>query len=709
MSTKRPFGEGECAEMKAAIQRIKDKIEDDVRQRRNSADLPVNFARPLPPVDFDATTPAGPMGFPEGTVRLDKLYQNGGFMTKIVDLADHGHDIVAGPENRNMIRLLCPSGTSSAPTTYPAPPAMNATNVLSLSLFLRSVSYGKYIAPNTRKETTNKYFAPQILTCMLARELGIGMRMYVDKYTYDFFHLVSCNFIDFEGCLPGKGAYNLQDPDLDRRTDALHDTLSANMVKVNAMWKSFIGTWNMADAMCHIMWYIMSGYDVNYVHNWHKSAQMLIVDTFELRPEWHQDITVKLSDSDRMFWMDHKTDEKYRVVVQEGYICSLWRMFSMRQRRPIVQTIDGANVAIPCPQSMHVRDCHTNPPSFGDYQHSVVDFARTGKAYEWCVTPGMYIVPWGNFTPKNVHSPVCCYINAQRTGNDCIMNDEDYAQSLGLIWDRQFMDDVRKYRRFKEEHLPAHANDHMYYGIDEIILAVASGHLDVAIPSSLQDPWSACYNDAGCRSRHPVLKTVPYLTDADRNANPLMQLANRANNTVMQKSVVFPAVWLWAKVPMWLSIKGDKDGTRDAGDLAALSIGLNNLSSTYFFPISLTKGFHWFPRSSCPGLFTRVAGNVAMQFMGGGGDPIAGLMAALMSDIPVSWEAAGYAGLPEFVAQHPVPDELFADGPAVLAAYRDFESSPMAMRPFDLSDDPLRDMKASYQAIVDSFTHACEA
>lgn len=62
MSTKRPFGQGECAEMKAAIQRIKDKIEDDARQRRNAADLPVNFARPLPPVDFDATMPTGLIG-----------------------------------------------------------------------------------------------------------------------------------------------------------------------------------------------------------------------------------------------------------------------------------------------------------------------------------------------------------------------------------------------------------------------------------------------------------------------------------------------------------------------------------------------------------------------------------------------------------------------------------------------------------------------
>lgn len=91
----------------------------------------------------------------------------------------------------------------------------------------------------------------------------------------------------------------------------------------------------------------------------------------------------------------------------------------------------------------------------------------------------------------------------------------------------------------------------------------------------------------------------------------------------------------------------------------------------------------------------------------GGGDPVAGLMAALMSDIPVSWEAAGYAGLAEFVAQHPVADDLFADEAAVLAAYRDFESSPMDMKPFDLSDDPLRDMKASYQAIVDSYMQAC--
>jgi hypothetical protein len=706
--------------MKAAILRIKDKIEDDVRQRRNAADLPNNFARPLPAVDFDATIPSGLVGstlVPAGTVRLDNLYQNqiGGFMTKIVSPADHGHDIVPGPDNNGLIRLLAPNGAPSAlqAGTQP-PPAMNSSNLITLSLFLRSAAYGKYVAPNTRKETTNKYFAPQILTCMLARELGMGVRMYVDKYTYDFFHLVPCNWIDFQGCLPGKGSYNLQDPDLDRRTDELHDTLNANMTKVYDMWRSFMGTWNMADAMCHIMWYILSGYDADYVQNWHKSAQMMIVDTYALRPEWHEDITIKLPDGDRRFWMDHKSDEKYRVVFHEGYICSVWRLFGMRQRRPITCIVDGTDVTIAPPQSIHIRDCHTDPPSFGDYQHSVVDFAKTGKAYEWCVSPGVYKVPWGDFTGKStMHTAICCYVNAQRTGTDpCIMNDEDYAQSVGLIWNREFMDQVRQHRRYKSDHLPAHKDDWTYYGIDEIVLAQATGPMDVSIPSSVQDPWSACYNDMGCRSQHPYLKSVTPLTEWERRVNPLSERANRANNTIVPKSVVLPLVWQWATAPLWMAIKGDSQGSRDKGAMSKYSVGTANLASTYFFPISHTRRTHWFPKASCPGMFTRLAGNAGLNFVGGrmtgGGDPVTGLMAALMSDIPVSWEAAGYAGLPEFVAQHPVADELFADGAAVMAAYRDFESSPMAIKPFDLSDDPLRDMKASYQAIVESYSKACD-
>lgn len=45
--------------MKASVQRIKDKIEDDARQR-NAADLPLNFARPLPAVDASMAVPAVP-------------------------------------------------------------------------------------------------------------------------------------------------------------------------------------------------------------------------------------------------------------------------------------------------------------------------------------------------------------------------------------------------------------------------------------------------------------------------------------------------------------------------------------------------------------------------------------------------------------------------------------------------------------------------
>ena len=695
--SRRKFFPGECEAMKEAIERIRKKLENDARHKQIG--------------DYRIAN-----GIPDGTLRLQKMYDGGAFATKEVPLNDNGHDIIGDANDKSMIKLVAPVKTSSQMTSDPQPRPMNTKYMMASSLFLNSSLISKFIVPKTRTATVERYFCPLILSAMLARHFDVGMRLYIDKCTYDFFHLITCDNVDFMAPLPDKGAYNLHDPALDKATDDLVDVMAERLGKVQRLWNTFVGNWNMADALCHLLWFVASGCDENHVENWHTSAQIFTVDVYQARPEWHEDLMVNLSMAGRVHWGHHAVDEKYRFMIHDGYLGSVWRLFSMRQKRAIVQNVDGKNVSIAPPTSVHLRDAHTNPMSFGDYQHSIVDFNNMqGVAYEWAVTPGVYLPGYVNFTPKwTAHGPICCYVNAKLLpGEQCIMNDQDYSQSVGLLWNRQMVENIRLHRRFKFRETAANRTKFFHYGIDEILLTLGMGQLE-HLPSSVNDAWSRCFNDRGCRANHPVLKYIHTLTDAEKSSNPLSWHANVAPKTIMAKSVVLPLAWIWAV--NWSTLKGSATGTRDPAALDALAISSENMPFKYFFPLRQNRGTQWFPNTSCPGMirrfFNRIGANVINKYqprMSGGGSPVEGLVAALMSDTPATWQEAGYEGLSDFVSKHPFPDELFGDGEAILREYEQFEASPSAAKPYDLlpREQILARMRSDYQEIIDGFAQAC--
>lgn len=658
METGRVLTWAEEQEMKRSLAKVQERMEN-----RNIA---------------DSSLPA------EGTMVLDTMMANpedNGYMTKIVKLEDHGHDIVRHPSNNDLIHLVCPTALarSTPPAQTPRPPPMNASNVLSLSNFLSTGLINKFVVPATRDESTKKYFGPVILALMTGRHVGFGARMYFDKYSYDFWRLVKCAPVDFRYCL-NAGDYNLQDEQTTRDTDALMVALKTEYFpKIEALWARFVAErWSVADGFSHMMWYIMSGYDENYVHNWQASAQVFVVDLMPVRPEWHESIQVSLKEDDwERFWNTKKKETRYRFPVHGGYVASVYRIYAARQSRDINATIDGADVVIRTPVSIHIRDAHATCPNAGDFKHAVEDFSQiTDKAYEWCITPAVYQADWANFNvPRdNVlwggksHTPIFCYVNAKRTGPGPIMNDEDYYSSFGLMWDRKMMYAVtlfrwdRKTHRTDAEHAKNKGNN-LYYGIDEILATLGTGYINVA--PSMGDPWSQCFNDAACRSSHSQLRGIKPFTAEEIKKNPLMQHAHRARNSIMEKSLVLPIVFLW-NAGFWRYRVGLDRSTGEfrKDGMARERVSFANMEAKYFFPLPRfladTQRYVVDPRRTpsldrTPGLPPPPALVVQAP------NVVRGLLAATVFDDANAWAYAGYAGRPDFERREPNAHERVSD------------------------------------------------
>jgi hypothetical protein len=84
--------------------------------------------------------------------------------------------------------------------------------------------------------------------------------------------------------------------------------------------------------------------------------------------------------------------------------------------------------------------------------------------------PGIYD-PVGTVqdTPdRYTHTPICCYINAKAVGSQtAIMSDDQYDETLGKLFDREFMKHVKAHRRYRHDR-PIRGQHELTYGIDEI-------------------------------------------------------------------------------------------------------------------------------------------------------------------------------------------------------------------------------------------------
>jgi hypothetical protein len=666
----RDFAPGECEQMKAALQRINTKI---ILDNMPAAELPDFENMSFPQLDsaaleYDA---AGTMIVPSGTIRIHNMRNNHLFKTVVVPLQDHGHDVLpAGTRNADknggVVSIIAPTRGASKPVMGGGPAGpMRTEHLLTLSHFLQTGSAQKYLDISERKKTVARYFVPMILSAVLARELGFGFRMYFDKHTFDFLHMITARETDFMQVLPEPGSYDLGDAERDAKTDALLAVVRANLMVVQKKWLEFVQSFNMADAMCHILWFVMSGYDDGYIRNWHQSAQLLVVDILETRPEWHETVAVG--------------GARYVFLKDDGYLASAWRLLSMRQKRDIRETINGVEVHYPRPRSIHIRDPHTNAPSFGDYQHSVVDFFQRHptKSYEWCISPGIYTQPWGNFGRANSHIPICCAVNGKVVGQDpCIMSDEDYADSVGKLWDDNFVDTLRKHRKYRAKTLyqmlrgrGVNTGRVFDYGIDEILLTMATGIPRKIDTSLADDAWAECFNN---RPSTLMRWRIKYSPANEIAGNELLRHTYREPNSIMAKSVNWTIVWIWMTRFLMMFVGKDTVSQRNH------CVSKDNKPYAYFFPQSGKSGSQWHLRR----------GFVDRRQRGGAivpKDKVRGFWALLDQGNADKWAASGYADASDFVTSNP-PDQLFqdpADNRRMLNALLAFEDSETSFGQLD--------------------------
>jgi hypothetical protein len=647
----------------------------------------------------DATT-----FLPDATMNLEQVWnqlniKNYIIQTQEVSLDDCGHAIFADDAlNNSIVRLLCPmnEGLPVVDVVEKHAP-MNKQNVMSLAFFLPSTQVEKFLKHDKRMEHLSRYMVPLVGLCMLARHFNIGMRMYMDKWTVEFFQTVQCGPLNFDGLFPDVNTVNLHNPSFEKETFHVLALLKQQLELVKTTWDTYVGRGNMADSFCGMLWYIMSGYHPDYLRQWGDSAQIFSIDLTECRPHWHENIVV--TDTMRRPWAPPSKaieelklkNEEFKFLIHEGYVGSVYRLWSMRQKRAIKQTIAGFDVHIPVPESVHVRDAHTSPISVGDAQH-IVDFMKVrDKVYEWCIIPGIYEAPWANAvnSSRDYHTPICCYVNAKRLNGDCIMDDDDYARTLGLLFDEKFMDIVTKYRKYDDRKPNGH-NKVLAYGIDEILLTQGTGVITQG-ESMINDPWTECFNSKNCA----LGRANPGVSEVDRNVNELAKSIHDPDKPMMKKSLILPIVWLWHAGEgsgVWWHVSGGKGMANvdsvSAEMMARWNIGVMNLPSTYCFPFQCTINLSWTTKQCAQ------AGGASDAYL---------VIAVVMNDGFMDWKASGYEGPNDFVLKHADVDKLFAEqGVDIYKEYLNYSNfqqmDAFSMYPSD--DARLKGIKEAYATAV---------
>jgi hypothetical protein len=124
----------------------------------------------------------------------------------------------------------------------------------------------------------------------------------------------------------------------------------------------------------------------------------------------------------------------------------------MRQKRPMRITV-AADWTLELPsKSTCTRLSHISP-GLGDFEH-ISDFMEdTDTSFEWCISR-VSTIRSGHSSGHagQVHTPICCYINAKAVGSQtAIMSDDQYDETLGKLFDREFMKHVKAHRRYRHD------------------------------------------------------------------------------------------------------------------------------------------------------------------------------------------------------------------------------------------------------------------
>ena len=279
----------------------------------------------------------------------------------------------------------------------------------------------------------------------------------------------------------------------------------------------------------------------------------------------------------------------------------------MRQYDDITFEHNGLQVRWGKPTGYRCRDAHAATPSKGDIQH-VEKFMSSKYRYEWCVPIG-YTPEWAAMSDDLVPSPGCGFINAKCLGNDkteMIMPNEDYEYCTGMLFDRTKMNIIKDHRRYK---VPQDGVDGKYliYGIDEVLLAVATGFLPRSeFTATHPDDYVTMIYQKKCENSHNDIKSADVATYSEYNE--LAKLRDRSNNSVVENSTMFNLIYLWAKV-----VNGSVDDAWNGELLPSTdSLVCENLKNTkfpsyvqarhtackLFFPTHISMSCNWLMKPS---------------------------------------------------------------------------------------------------------------
>ena len=513
---------------------------------------------------------------------------------------DHKHSLILDNdvENNDLLRVVCPvpevlSGMSPN-TTFDTP----KNQITSLAYFVPETFSKMYLTGITPSNADHlgahvyKYMKPLFMLLTLNTKFNKSVvRLYFDNCSYNILKKSKCFDVNWtQLILPKIEDVNQFDESISKYNTSLYSHVYETMTKVNNMWKKYVkANVSVMDAMACVIWFLTSGQDINFLESWSQSAQIFVVDVKNCRPEW-------IINNDGNDYLIHN-----------GYIASCYRLFGMRQYDDITFEHNGLQVRWGKPTGYRCRDAHAATPSKGDIQH-VEKFMSSKYRYEWCVPIG-YTPEWAAMSDDPVPSPGCGFINAKCLGNDkteMIMPNEDYEYCTGMLFDRTKMNIIKDHRRYK---VPQDGVDGKYliYGIDEVLLAVATGFLPRSeFTATHPDDYVTMIYQKKCENSHNDIKSADVATYSEYNE--LAKLRDRSNNSVVENSTMFNLIYLWAKV-----VNGSVDDAWNGELLPSTdSLVCENLKNTkfpsyvqarhtackLFFPTHISMSCNWLMKPS---------------------------------------------------------------------------------------------------------------
>jgi hypothetical protein len=118
---------------------------------------------------------------------------------------------------------------------------------------------------------------------------------------------------------------------VDLKDDAGEQVYGDHAELIKADLRPAQDTWNaaysagvsLADAYSATLWAAMSGKD--WASSWHDSAQIILVDLSDARPDWYEPSDILIGHP--------------QTLIHNAYVGSCFRLFSMRQKRPMRITV----------------------------------------------------------------------------------------------------------------------------------------------------------------------------------------------------------------------------------------------------------------------------------------------------------------------------------------------------------------------------------